>query len=105
MKKENMTSISVALIIAVALFAGGGYLEGGFTVAFTRASMIGGLIMFAVAIYFAGLKFLHNHIDTFLVTTVMLFREPKIAEKSVQEIEILAKALRTSMETIRKVLH
>lgn len=105
MKKESMVSILVTLIIAVALFAGGGYLEGGFTVAFTRASMIGGLILFAVGVYFAGLRFLHNHIDTFLVCVVMLFREPKIAEKSVQEIETLAKGLQESLETIRKVLH
>ena len=105
MKKESTTSILVALIIAVALFAGGGYLEGGLTVALTRASIIGGIIVFAVGIYFTGIKFFNNHIDTVLITAVIMLREPEISKKSVQDIETMVKGLQESINTIKKVLH
>ncbi len=104
MKKEDTTSILVALIIAIALFVGGGYIEGGFIGAFNRASIIGGIIMLAVSAYFTGMRFLRNNVDQLLITAVILFREPRIAEKSVQEIEGMAKGIRESIETIRKVL-
>ena len=104
-EKESLVAISITLVIAVALFAGGGYMSGGFTVAFDRASVISGLIMFAVGVYFAMVRFLRNHVNTLLLTAVMLFREPKIYEKSFEEIERSGKDLKRSLEIIRKVLH
>lgn len=105
MKKESMVTISITLIIAVALFAGGGYYEGGFPVVFNRASMLSGIIALAVAIYFAVLRLLRNHIESFFITGIMILKDPKITGKSIEEINNTAKELQKAIETINKALH
>ena len=102
--------VVISLMLSVALFAGGGYVEGGLTVAFGRACMIGGLIMFAVSLYFAGLRLfrglitnetVYDVIDTYFITAVLLFKNKNIGETSVQEIET-PNDLRKVMKAIKK---
>jgi hypothetical protein len=104
-REENMVKVIVALFIAVALFAGRGYMEGGFIAALDNAIIISGIIAFAVGIIFSAIRFLHNHIDTYFITAIMLIRDPNIADKSVEEIGKSARKLQESIKIIRKVLH
>jgi len=102
---HETAKILCTIILAIALYTAGGYFEGGFTLAYSRAGTMVALVFFAVAIYFGAARFVENHLDTLLITGAMLIREPEISKKSVAQIEREAKEMKQSIKTIRKILH